>query len=135
MPTHTQQNIELTFTVDGVDYSAQVITSSISLPAADPAETIRVATGDDVAVAATGKRPGAISGEVLTDTTTAGVTRVLAGMLDGQPRAYTFVINPGATEEMTVSGELTVDQFDINFEPGGTGRHPVAFTVNTATIA
>lgn len=137
MPTHTQLNASLTFTYDGTDYAAQIITAGITLPAGEAGETIKVATGDDVAIASTGTRPGSIRGEVLTDTTSAGITRALANSLDGQPRAYTLVINPGAADgsTLTISGEATVDAFEISFEPGGTGRHPVSFTVNTATIA
>lgn len=134
--THTQINARLTFTYEGTEYAAQIITFGITLPAGEAGETITVASGDDVAIASTGTRPGTIRGEVLTDTTSAGITRALANSLDGQPRAYTLVINPDtAAETLTVDGEATVDAFEISFEPGGTGRHPVSFTVNTATIA
>jgi hypothetical protein len=136
MPAHTQLNAKLTFTYNGTDYSAQIITSSITLPSQEAAETIKVATGEDVAIATTGKRAGQIRGEVLTDTTTSGVTRALANSLDGQPRAYVFTINEGDAEsEMSITGEATVEAFEIGFEPGGTGRHPISFAVNTAAIA
>lgn len=133
MPAAVSKDATLLLTVDGQDYSCQVIDASYT-PAA-PAEStiIPTACGDTVAEPGDPQN-GSITGTVFKDN--AGMTRALATLvLSGAEAAYVYTDTDGNGAALSWSGTCTVPAFGIDFQPDKLGRHPLELSVITSVLA
>lgn len=131
----TQIDAVLTFTVDGTDYSCQLLTPSFTPAWSGEGEMLYPACGGDVVVDPPEQAErGSITGEALKDTLPAGLTRVLIEKL-GQQVPFTYIENPGEAHELSIAGEALITPFTLGWRQNRVGRHDLNLTVLSQTLA
>lgn len=130
MTVHTQVDATLVLQIGGTDYACQVISGTLTWPAAAEATQVPVACGDVVSEPGD-MGNGSITGDVYKDTTAVGITRALITALEAQSELTYSWQEAG----MTTTGRCRVAGHDQTFTPDKYGRHPLNLTVITATTA
>lgn len=135
MPANTQTDSILVLTIDGTDYSCQVIDASFTMAAPGESTPIPVACGDTVSEPGDA-RNGSLTGSVLKDTSATGITRALAILAgSGAEVDYVYTEKDEADYEMSWSGKATVPAFAIDFAPSKMGRHNINLVLTTSVLA
>jgi len=131
MPVNTQPLIELTLTLDTVDFKCQVIEAEHIPPAYAAGQTVtETACPDGRVVEDTGSlAPGSLKGTVYADTSESGITWALRQAIQANAEmVYKIVHYPelGAAGAMQETGKCKVATFSYgNFKKPGLGKHPI----------
>lgn len=141
MTTTTQKDavLELRLTPAGgagpVVISCQIIGAEFTPAGRADGDTVHTACGGVVKEPGT-PQDGGITGEVFKDTGPDGVTRLLLqAQQDGTLFDYVYTENPGTPEVLSFTGQAKIPPFGVPFTPDKYGRHQLALTVVTSTLA
>lgn len=135
MAVSTQRDALLTLTLDSTSVECQVIDASYTPAAPGDSTPVPVACGDTVSEPGDPSN-GSIRGTVFKDTSTTGVTRLLAeAAVAGASMTYAYAEEDESGYAMSWTGTCTVPQFAIDFSPSKTGRHSLDLTVSTSVLA
>lgn len=133
MPTNVTKNNQLTLTLDGSDFSCQVIDLSFEYPVWETGENVEVACGPGESVNESGSRAsGRISGEVFADTLDTGVTIALMDAIDADaevPFVLDYYSDQANTVSVRFSGNVKVSGFELPFSKPGNARHSLDLEV------
>lgn len=138
--THVDATLKLTITPatgSPVEAGCQVINASFTQPSNGDPTLVPVGCGGDPVAEPGDPQNGSIEGEVYKDNSATGITRLLAVAVANPADAITYIYteNLGTPQELSFTGTCAVQPFAIDFAPSKFGRHPLALSVVSATLA
>ena len=125
MPNVATRDVSLTLSIGGTAVECQLLDPEIVRPSYGAGDTETVACGDEVAVPGDRLTNGSITGNVIADYSTTGVTKVLDENLDAEVAVvWEETVNDGTTSHTrTWTGQALVGLITRTFTAGRQSRH------------
>ena len=135
MPAVPTRDVSLTLSVDSTQVECQLLDPQMVRPAYGAGDTVTVACGDEVGVPGDRLTNGSISGDVIADYSTTGVTKVLDENLDQEVDVvWAETVTDGSnTYTRTWTGKALVGPITRTFTAGRQSRHDLNLELTSET--
>lgn len=130
----TQMSSSLSLKLDATEFNCQVINAKIKVPSSGKPTIVRTACPATVISEPGDPEPGQLTGEVYTDTLEDGLTDILLAAKEADDDlAYILTMwDDVAAKAIRWTGNATVGDLELNFDPGKRARHPLNLELTTA---